>query len=271
MNFKISRYKREPYFKMKQAHYHSEYEIYYLISGCRKFFINDTIYNVKKGDMLIISKGDIHRTTYISNESHERISLLFSGELLNLLYDDFGKEVINKCFDYQCISIPVSRREYIEELLSRMENEYKQSDVFSNLLIKNYMKELLIFIIRLQKYIPVSYSDNIAASDEDIQKAARFITQNYKKNITLNSVAEHINMSPTYFSKKFRKSTGFGFKEYLLNIRIKKAASLLLETNNSITDIAYSCGFNDSNYFGDVFKRVKGTSPLKYRKNMEFI
>ena len=84
-------------------------------------------------------------------------------------------------------------------------------------------------------------------------------------------MAEFVGMSSTYFSKKFKEVTGFGFKEYILNIRMKKACLLLLETKLSVTEIAYETGFNDSNYFGDVFKRIKGVSPLKYRKNREYI
>ena len=70
---------------------------------------------------------------------------------------------------------------------------------------------------------------------------------------------------------KFKETTGFGFKEYLLALRIKHACDMLLNTGFSITEIAYSSGFNDSNYFGDVFKRIKGVSPLQYRKRQEYV
>ena len=55
------------------------------------------------------------------------------------------------------------------------------------------------------------------------------------------------------------------------SIRIKNACRLLLETKLSITDIAFECGFNDSNYFGDAFRHMKGVSPNKYRKNKELV
>ena len=54
-------------------------------------------------------------------------------------------------------------------------------------------------------------------------------------------------------------------------MRIKHACDMLLNTGFSITEIAYSSGFNDSNYFGDVFKRIKGVSPLQYRKRQEYV
>ncbi len=89
-------------------------------------------------------------------------------------------------------------------------------------------------------------------------------------NLSLEYVADKFNLSRSYLSKKFKTATGFGFKEYIINVRIQNACNLLLETNKSITDIAFECGFNDSNYFGDAFRKAKGISPHKYRKNETF-
>ena len=72
-------------------------------------------------------------------------------------------------------------------------------------------------------------------------------------------------MNPTYFSKKFRETTGFGVKEYLTHIRLQNAAHLLCTTDPSITEIAGICGFSDGNYFGDAFRKHYGMSPRAYR------
>ena len=64
----------------------------------------------------------------------------------------------------------------------------------------------------------------------------------------------------------FKQATGFGLREYLVNLRIQRACELLLSTTLSITDIADKCGFNDSNYFGDAFRKAIGVSPRDYRK-----
>ena len=81
------------------------------------------------------------------------------------------------------------------------------------------------------------------------------------------SIARVVNLSPSYLSKKFKASTGFGYREYLVLVRVQAASVMLLETNKSIAEIALACGFRDSNYFGDAFKREKGVSPSAYRKN----
>jgi YesN/AraC family two-component response regulator len=111
----------------------------------------------------------------------------------------------------------------------------------------------------------------IDVDNQLMQEIATYIYNNFDKKITLDDIAVKFNISRSYLSKKFKQTTGFGFKEYLVDVRVKNACRLLLETNESITDIAFECGFNDSNYFGDAFRRIKGVSPNKYRKNEETI
>lgn len=267
----VKRNKREPFFKMKDAHYHQVCEIYYLFSGDRKFFINDSIYHVHKGNLVLIEKGAIHRTTYSSDKTHERMFIYLPEAHLVELCNRYGKEEVLSCFAYPLMAIPQNRREYIEDLLKKLENEYNNGDAYSELLIKGYLNELMIFILRYQNYRDLTATAPMNEADERMQQAARYILGRYKEQITLDEMAQFTSMSPSYFSKRFKEATGFGFKEYLLNVRIKNAAELLMDTKVPITEVAYSCGFNDSNYFGDVFKKIKGISPMKYRKNNKFI
>ena len=74
----------------------------------------------------------------------------------------------------------------------------------------------------------------------------------------------------SYYLYIWRIYANYNCREYIINLRIQNACRLLLETNKSITDIAFECGFNDSNYFGDSFRKIKGISPRKYRKNETF-
>ena len=66
---------------------------------------------------------------------------------------------------------------------------------------------------------------------------------------------------------RFKKSTGFGFSEYLTQVRMANAIYLLEHPGASVTDVAYQCGFNDSSYFAAVFKSIYGITPKKYQQN----
>lgn len=267
------------YYEMRNAHYHPVYEIYYLRSGNRKFFIESDIYNISKGDLVLLAKNVMHKTTYSSDKVNERTYILFNDNHIEDFIEKYGKNEIDECFKRRVFSIPIQRREYVEGLIAQLDNEFKNRDEFSEELMKCYLEELMIFIVRYKRHLFENNTDidvfnnqrDLSSCDESIQLAAKYIVENYNKNIGLIDVAEFVNMSSTYFSKKFKEITGFGFKEYLLNIRIKKACKLLLETRLPITEIAYESGFNDSNYFGDVFKKNKGLAPLQYRKNKEYI
>lgn len=91
-----------------------------------------------------------------------------------------------------------------------------------------------------------------------IQEVATYIYEHYADNLSLEYVADKFNLSRSYLSKKFKTATGFGFKEYIINVRIQNACNLLLETNKSITDIAFECGFNDSNYLEMLSGKQRG-------------
>ena len=168
------------------------------------------------------------------------------------------------------ISIPSKRRDYIETLLNKLLFENEGQDILSPAFIQAGLLELLLFMIRCQQYENNVYKE-IDVDNQLMQEIATYIYEHYDKKITLDDMAERFHISRSYLSKKFKQATGFGFKEYLVNVRIKNACRLLLETNHSITDIAFECGFNDSNYFGDAFRRIKGIAPNKYRRNKEAI
>ena len=80
----------------------------------------------------------------------------------------------------------------------------------------------------------------------------------------LASLSQRFGVSPSYLSRSFKKLTGVGLNEYINISRITAAEKLLQSGNLSITEVAFSCGFNDSNYFAAVFKRVRGVTPKKY-------
>ncbi len=101
----------------------------------------------------------------------------------------------------------------------------------------------------------------------DIERALKYIALNYQQPLTLEEVAGYCNLSPTYFSRKFRLITGQTFKEHVNYIRLRQATQMLLMTDNSITKIAMLCGFGSSNYFKDLFRASTGRSPREYRKH----
>lgn len=271
----ITRVKRDSFFEMKKEHYHSYYELYYLLSGNRKFFLNNKVYDVKGGDMILIKKGEIHRTTYYGEGIHERIALCFDDRTAARVISQVGEAAFDECFIRRQLTIPINRRAFIENLFENLllETHMQESggDEISNALCECYCDEILFFIIRCQRHLrgETSHTEVMerGLQNTEIERAAFYMSEHFSENITLKRMADFSCMSESGFSKRFKQVTGFGFKEYLNEVRIRHACDLLLGSGNNITQIALKCGFADSNYFGDAFRKKKGISPRQYRKN----
>ena len=269
--FKITRAKQDYRFEMKKEHYHEYYECYYLLQGSRRMFINDKVYQLHQGDLVGIPKGKIHRTSYLIEENEnpvecDRIAVCFSENFVNKLIEQIGEKNFLSAFQRRKLTIPTNRRAYFEDLLFRMLEEVQDMDEFSKIFCQRYCEEMLLFLIRLQK-IRGSKVTKQPIEDEQILAAVQFINQRFREDITLHDMAEQAGMSDSYFSKRFKLITGFGYKEYLNTVRIRQACKLLLNTDMSVTEISGECGYMDSNYFGDAFKKMKNMSPREYRKS----
>lgn len=99
-----------------------------------------------------------------------------------------------------------------------------------------------------------------------VQKAKYYIAEHLADTISLDSVAEIVNLNPAYFSFLFKKETGKNFLEYLTECRMSKAKSLLSDTNLPITEIANQAGYYDTKYFSKLFKKSCHISPKQYRQ-----
>jgi AraC-like DNA-binding protein len=229
--------------------------------------VDHKIYDIKKGDLILIPKRVIHKTTAIDKNQHTRYLLSFSEAFAVSLCEEMGLPPLDCIFSDVKITVPEARREYILWLLERIaeEDAATESDPYAMRMIRNYLCSLFVFVDRYNKRKPSGAVSEIIP-EANIQKAAKYICEHYSEELSLAEVSGHVYMSETYFSKKFKKVTGLNFREYLTSVRIKAADEMLLETEKPIAEIAECCGFSDANYFGDIFKKRKGVSPMQYRK-----
>ncbi|WP_100407303.1 response regulator [Bacillus solitudinis] len=120
-------------------------------------------------------------------------------------------------------------------------------------------------MLRLTAYIhSMYYSQN-----KDVMVIAKnYIAEHYEKPITLEDVAEVIQLSPHYFSKVFKVRTGQSFIDYVTELRVKRAKELMRLKERNVKEICYAVGYKDPNYFSRVFKKVTGVSPSEYRQDV---
>ena len=249
-------------------HYHDCYEIYYLFSGERSYFIKDQTYRVESGTFVLVDHYDIHSTRPSAEQGYERILLMFKKDFLDGFLELVNDVDLFSCFDEGVRTIKLSFQEqhYAETLLKNMLKEYQTKDVGYESYLKTSLIQLLTFLSRHKEQTenrPIAHS---SSNHKSISEMAGYINNHYQEDITLSSICEQFFISQYYFSRTFKKVTGFTFVEYLNGVRIKEAQKLLSKTTMSISDISEAVGYKSITHFGRTFKNITGLSPMHFRK-----
>jgi len=100
---------------------------------------------------------------------------------------------------------------------------------------------------------------------DKINKVKNYVRENFRRPVKIKEAAEIAGFSEAHFSRFFKRYTGTNFSDYVNVIRVEEAMLLLLKTDDTVSGIAYSCGFNTPHYFNNVFKRYKGGTPGELR------
>lgn len=245
---------KHPYMQnMPCMHYHEKHELYYLIEGSTKYFIEDELFVLKPGDFIFIPKNVYHKT----RSDAERILLHFDDT-------DFGereKKYLAELFSNKHIVINNKHKDKLLEIIYKIEKEEEKKRVGYQDMQKLYISELLILFSR---YREDGGKENFSPTYQLVQDVAKYISENYADDLSLQRLSEKFNITPNYLSKQFKKLTDVALSDYINLTRISAAEKLLVTTDFSITEISMQCGFNDSNYFAAVFKKIKGITPKKY-------
>ncbi|MEO8409479.1 MAG: helix-turn-helix domain-containing protein [Propionivibrio sp.] len=164
---------------------------------------------------------------------------------------------------YMIDGITLKRAEF---LLDRIAEEVERCVEYSEQMIELLASQLIIELWRNQpKDKDASQDDN----ENRFTKLLRHLSNHFEDEIDWNSIACRFEISSRTIRRRICDVTGLSPNKYLLRIRICNAMRMLRETPNSVTDVAFSCGFNDSNYFTDRFHREIGITPTQYRRRFD--
>ena len=244
--------------RMPKMHFHEKHELYYLEKGRAKYFIENEIYQLEAGDIVFVPKGTFHKNNSDDGKNGvERLLFVFGADFLG----PDAEKYIDEMKRNKLIRVNKETLHKLKDIFAKIESEDKKRDPDYRELERLYLMELLILISRHRiKDAPTT----LKPTHHIIQDAAKYISENYASDLTLQSLSQIYAMSPGHFSKQFKKITGVGLNEYINIARISAAEQMLAKTNMPISAIARECGFSDSNYFAAVFKRIKGITPKKF-------
>lgn len=261
--FTIERLKRSQDYEMSYFHHHSCYELFIILSGERKMILQDKIYQGCAGNIFLIPPQYIHRT---SGAENIRVLIQFTEEYLGRFFSQHMINKMLKCFDIFTVNVSNSEFEKVINFINQIEALNKDGNE-EIMVIK--LAELLFLLCENMDYN--SETNLTSTSMQLVSNILSYINNNYKKLSYVKKIADKFFVSEEYLCRIFKKHTGATVISYLNGLKLKAAEKLLLEEHKrSISEISEECGFSTSEYFGKIFKKNYGVSPLAYRnKNSE--
>jgi YesN/AraC family two-component response regulator len=242
---------------MNNLHSHSNYEIYYLKKGKRKYLLSNALYNLQAPSIIIIPPHVMHKT---EGEAFERYNVYVSPSCL----DDFQSETLENQ-SLKIINLTSDENNDLLKLFELHDNIDKQSKN-SKHIIKAIFSSLILFLSTVRREATQPSVTSLEEVPSLLLNLMDYINNHYTENITLTTLSEHFFVSKGTVIYNFKKHANCSPIDFLLSVRLTKAKELLLNTNKRIDEIAEVCGFSSANYFGLIFKQKEGLSPASYRK-----
>jgi len=266
----VERYKKEFTYPL---HIHDECELNFIENACgANRIVGDSIEEIANYELVLITSKDLEHTWEQHNcqsTNIREITIQFSPRL-------FPKELLEK---NQFISI--------HEMLERAQNGLTFS---ISSIVKIYSKlDSLVSdkeqgFYSVMKFLTIMYELSLFSDSRQLSstsfakrtplidsrrlfKVQDYIDNNFSNEIKLGELAELAGMTKTAFCRFFKLRTGRSVIDYLLGVRLGHASRLLLNTTNSIIEIAFECGFNNQSNFNRIFRKKKGVTPKEFREN----
>lgn len=245
-------------------HKHLRIEINYVKKGNCMLHLDDESVSFREGEIMIIS-SDVNHVFEAGSDGTTLMQLEFLPEVFAHFgfndNDETGGLASVILFSEKNRLIKIVNNIRIMRTVQRIVNELKLKNEYHQYLVVMYYAELLILIYRYmnETYLPVCTHDSL-------KKAIAYLRLNYRSEISIANVTEHTGVGERYLRKLFSQYLNLSPLDYLNQIRINKSIELLRNTELSVKEICFACGFKSPQYFSRVFKRQTGISPREIAK-----
>ena len=247
-----------------ESHCHSAVEIIMPVKGEVIYQVQDATYRVQADEVLIVPPNCVHGLSM--NAGSARYLLLFEPDSIFSMRDMRLVEDLLQTPIY--LSGQPELQEAVRSLLMQCINCYDRREFMWNTLCYSYLMQMYARLGQSSLARSAQPRPEARRMEPEIVDSARlYIDQNFKKEIRLKTLADIAGMTPAAFSRFFRTRTGKTVSDYIIDIRLGYASRLLVDTHTSVSEICYSCGFNNISNFNRIFKKKKGCSPTAFRDN----
>lgn len=243
--------------------WHREPELVYVMSGKAECVINGEEQTLDKGEFVLLNSEDVHLARPLEDSSCSLLFVIFSLEYIK----QFKNAVDGLLFDIDSVS---GIRESVGNLLGKISDSYGNNSAYVSMLQIAYVNQIYYLLLEhCVCYRRLPNSSGIPKRDFSYAKTAiSYINENYSREISLDEISSIVNLSPSYFSKYFKKVTQTSFSEYLANLRLEKAIRDMLDNNTSVSAAALKNGFANVKSFITQCKKVYNCTPAQYKKRI---
>lgn len=245
------------YFDWHQGRVLSEYQIIYLYRGCGEFESHESgKVDLREGSVILIFPGVWHRYKPLADEKWQTYWVGFNGSL--------ARQIMNRL--HFLPENPVQEIGYQKKVIHIFQQIFEVGQAeFSG-----YQQVLSGEIVKLAGWLH-ALKRKAEFGDYDVDtiiRQARIIIMNSPDDISIQTVADELNMGYSKFRKIFKEYTGMAPGQYQIELKLKRAVNLLYDKNKPIKEIAMESGFGSPYYFSRLFKRKLGCSPLAFRSKL---
>ncbi len=241
-------------------HTHDFYELVIVMNGTGLHVSQDASINLEKGNIFIVCPGQEH--SYKFTQNLELMNILVSPDFIDNFPQIKGfKSFVNQNYIDYFKAEDIILLE-IQSKLEKIQSELKREQPGYDAMITAYLTELFIYVIR-----SFDKDDSRKSGVKyPVYNIKHYIETHYLEKININTLVSLSGLSESSMLRRFKQNTGYTPIEYQLHLKLLEASRELIETDDSITDIAWNTGFNDSNYFCRYFKKMFTISPREYRR-----
>lgn len=253
-------------------HWHPDVELIWLLQGGMRLCTNNHTFLIQAGEGAFINSNILHYKEPLPGPAPLSLNQLFDTQLISgshkSVYEQKYVTPVLECRDLEVIHLQpsVTNHRTILELIRHSYDAADRAEAGYEFTVRNDLSSA--WFLLFQEVSPILHSRKVVASqsEERIKQMMLFIHAHYAEKISLEQIAEAASVSEREALRCFSQNLNTTPFTYLLEYRIRRAASELQETNRPVTDIAYSCGFSGPSYFGKIFKKFMHCTPSEYRE-----
>jgi AraC-like DNA-binding protein len=254
-------------------HYHEEFELNFISNakGARRV-IGDHIAEIDDLELVLVGPNLPHvwQTHKSKNKKITEVTIQFHKDLFDeKLLRRNQLSYIRSMLERSVKGILFSRQT-AEQLMPRFLALGQKQGFDSVLELVSILHDLSVSR-NMHTLSDATFSNaELSYNSRRIEQAFEYMNQNFHKNVTLTEVSKLVSMTDVSFSRFFKTRTGITFIDSLLELRLGHASRLLIDTTQSVAEVAYNCGFNNISNFNRLFKKKKGCTPKEFRESYSY-